>query len=200
MSYDVKPITVDRIVAFLQRELAAETAAVHVHDTIAALIREKWEGKKFNKRFIAQLRERLGYPESVAMFWDGGHGSLAIWGKDSPWPDYNRRRTFYVASGGFPPTNPAHKGHWQGAMHAEGYEYQDCANGSGARSRNGRRQWLLEDPPRLARIAATAQAAVDAWRALEALCDNPDVDGASLGYKLVNWTGLNNHRSNTIED
>jgi hypothetical protein len=61
---------------------------LEVHNAIARVIAAKWEGKKINKRFIAQLRAELGIPEveepgkSTMLYLriEYGQCNITVWG------------------------------------------------------------------------------------------------------------------------
>lgn len=136
---------VERIRAAVQESIEQEAKAIVIHDAIASLIREKYEGKKLTQRFANDLRTRLGYSENPIVRYaiEYGMPRVQIWGRETPWESFNDSPTFYMR-------NPI-------ATLAD-FEASDTCHGSAARERQAQRIALLNDPKSIASLCVAGEA------------------------------------------
>jgi hypothetical protein len=188
----VTPKTIRDIV---QARHDSELAHIAVHDCLAQLIREKWEGKKLNKRLATQLKEKL-YPgdDTPVVYYSAEYGmhQIYIWGKSTPWPTHSDRLVIYLAHDSIP-SEPKYNGSWSGAINAAGFEHGDCCHGSAAKERNVRRQNLLKDSKTLAAIAIQINQCRAAWKAINDLTEW-ETDAQPDRYPIIELTGLQEER------
>lgn len=130
-------------------DLNREAVLIAIHDVIAEVIKEKWVGKKVNKRLETQVKERLEtlYGDTVVVYYTGR--ALKIWG--IPGLD---------VKGGYP---EFYLGNLD-ALDLEKFEKDaDGCHGYWARERNKNRTFLLEEGTTLKILADK----IDAKKRLE---------------------------------
>lgn len=149
----------------LEESIAGEVETIRVHDAIARIISAKFEGKQVTKRLATLLRAEMQWPETCVVAWDTEHGTgkVRVWGKGTPWLDYNASATFYVGHTGWlmGPNELA-------SMTRDVFEKCDNANGGAAKARNARRETLLANRGHLAKLALEFDAYVEATKAFKA--------------------------------
>src|SRR6187549_3723369 len=90
--------TVADLKKIIQSHIDRELPAIEVHDIIAGIIKEKWEGKPINKRLANQLKEKLTalYGKEPVVFYEPGYlYYVKVWGTPA-WPTYNEQHQFFL--------------------------------------------------------------------------------------------------------
>lgn len=183
------------LIESIESDIERESQWIVVHDIIASLLKEKWEGKRLNRRIADQVKEKLtalyGKEPIVSYEVDGtsGFGSarLNIW--NTPHWEYGSRNSFYLAHNSRP-SEPKYKGHWFGEVHAEGFEYMDICHGSAAKERNVERAKLLKNTKTLDELSIAILAVKEGWGKIQLLTDKLDSPAHQVEYTAERLTGL----------
>lgn len=115
----------------VQRDFTREQLLIDIHDVILGVLKEKWVGKKINKRLETQVKDRLvaQYGDGVIVYYTGR--SLKVWGI----PNLDVKH-------GYPEFYFGHKE----TIDPEYFENDaDGCHGVHARKRNVNRKWLLDN-------------------------------------------------------
>jgi hypothetical protein len=161
--------TYEQIENIIRSELNKETRFFEIHNKIAELIREKWEGRRLNVRFKKQVQEF--FPDAIVYY--EPYSKVSLWGgsvKDIA-PGFEQRIIFWLdIRGSFD------------KFHAD-----NPSTGSGAMERNRVRIIQLSCPAILKTIAEAINDSVEAKDRMEFLLgDLPDnyAIGRAAGLRI----------------
>lgn len=167
----------------LGRDMEREKWDVAAHECLAAILTEKWQGKKLNARIAEQFKERFIPAEGrdkAVVYYSREHGQthLLLWGI-GPYPDHSRKLWMFLAHD-TEPTEPKYQGHYMGRVNVAGFEYGDCCHGSAAKERNKARFELCQNGG-LRPIAEAIAAEISARELREKLTEH-GTPGAQITY------------------
>lgn len=134
---------VEKIRSAIQESIAYEAEGIRVHDQIASMIREKYAGKKYTKRFADDLRVRMNWPDTAIVRFvnDYGLNQIEVF-RVAPWFEFGDRVGFYLRSS---------------VGDLEAFEAADIAHGSAAKERQAQRIALLNNPKAIAQICLAGE-------------------------------------------
>lgn len=153
-----------------------EQAGICAHKALAAVLHEKFNGKKLTKRIEGYFREKffVNAPELnekaiVRYMEDFGLCQLQVWGI-SPWSAFDKRLSMFIC----------HKGEKSNAFNPDSFESEDCCHGGAAEKRNAKRTELGqgEQIRRMAEIAAQMDGLREELESLTAF----DTPGETVQY------------------
>jgi hypothetical protein len=128
----------------IEKNKAEDSLRIKYHEILAALLKEKWDGKKITQRIVKQFKEKIGEPDAVVYF--GGPAQLwylELWGSKD-FPQYEGRLRMFV---GYT--------HDLLSYPAEVFEQRDISYGNAAKERNEQRDILLANEEFLENTAQT---------------------------------------------
>ena len=131
---------IQKIEVAIRDEYNSEAKRIAIHDAIASLIKERWEGKKITKLFATALSARLGHQAYLTS--TVGMAQIEVWGAGSPFPLFGDRVSFYLGSD-----------RHGGMANLETFEQTDKCHGKAAKDRQNRRLEILRNPLMIEELA-----------------------------------------------
>lgn len=146
-----------------------ETLSISAHDTLAAVLKAKWDGKKITKRIETDFRKAFyGEDTRPVVRYTTEHGLAYL----ETWLlDYNNRIRLFIGYTGALGIMGAHPSRYIGRYSADEFEDADCSNGKPAKERQEARRLLLDDPDKLQDLADAIDAAKRAKEQVKAMVE-----------------------------
>ncbi len=140
----------------VRSDMARESWQLMAHNTLAAILKTKWDNKKLNARLVDQFKDSFkrinGFEPSAYLRKEYGSMSLETWGF-GPFQTSSNRVSLHIGYDS-EPTEPRLFGANYNNYKANSFENADVSNGSAAHDRNMERAKLLSNGcdviPRLA--------------------------------------------------
>lgn len=181
--------TLRELVIKIQTEQKQETAGIEVHNIIAAVLRESFDGKKITRRLVTKVQERM--PQGATVYWDEIAGTVNL--KVRGYPGVHEYGYSALIGYNSQPTNPNVAGAYLSEYHAPAFEQTDICHGVAAIERNKARAALLADTAKLRSLAAAVDQVRAGWAVLEGIeYGTPEYQAQFIVWKM---TGLARERS-----
>lgn len=181
--------TLKELVIKIQTEQKQETAGIEVHNIIAAVLRESFDGKRITRRLVTKVQERM--PQGATVYWDEIAGMVNL--KVRGYPGMHEYGYSALIGYDSQPTNPKLLGAYISDYHAPAFEQTDVCHGIAAIERNKARGALLADTAKLRTLAAAVDKVRAGWAVLDGIeYGTPEHQAQFIVQRM---TGLTRERS-----
>lgn len=176
-------LSVSQIEKAIRAGIDRENNGILIHETIASILKAKWNGKRINRRIVEQVKTALAskFGKEPVVYYDelAGMTNLRIWS----YPGHetsDKSDSFFLGYSGRLGTNDL------AAYPSEVFEERDACHGNAAKERNAKREKALKGS--VSKWADTVNAFVKAKREFDNISsyDFPD------WYNLQRLAGLLN--------